>query len=78
MAAETRIKLTNIITKIPEEAVDSLCETACKMFKTIRMMKNHVVHSAVGKQSYAMVISAVSRNIAVKTVGKLLSPQQIP
>jgi len=33
MAAETRIKLANIITRLPEEAVDSLYETACKMFE---------------------------------------------
>ena len=33
MAAETRIKLTNIITKLSEEAIDSLYETACKMYE---------------------------------------------
>lgn len=33
MPAKTRIKLTNIIAKLPEEAVDSLYETACRMFE---------------------------------------------
>ena len=33
MAAETRIKLTNIIAKLPEEAVDSLYETVFKTYE---------------------------------------------
>lgn len=32
MAVETRIKLTNLISKLPEEAVDSLYEIICPMF----------------------------------------------
>ena len=31
MIAETRVKLTRIIAKLPEEAVDSLYETACRL-----------------------------------------------
>lgn len=33
MAVKTCIKLTNIIAKLPEEAVDYLYETACRMFE---------------------------------------------
>ena len=33
MAAETQIKLTNIISKLPEEAVEFLYESACKMYE---------------------------------------------
>ena len=77
MAAETRIKLANIITRLPEEAVDSLYETACKMFENHPDDERPCCPFCGGK-AIVMAISAVNRNTSVKTAGKLLSLQQIP
>ena len=78
MIAETRVKLTRIIAKLPEEAVDSLYETACRLCESHADDEKPDCPYVIAKQSSAMAINAVNRNTDAKTVEKLLSPRQIP
>lgn len=78
MTAEKRVKLANIIAKLPEKEADSLYETACRRMKAMLMTKSQAVHIVIVKQSSAMAINVANRNTAVKIVEKLSSPQQIP
>ncbi len=77
MAVETRIKLTNLISKFPEEAIDSLYGIIYPMFAECLIPESRAVRIAAEIPSSVMGTSVASRSTTAKAVGKLLFPQQI-
>lgn len=86
MAVETRIKLTNLISKLPEESIDSLYEIICPMFAEYSVPEkpccphcdgNSVVRNGhkCGKQEY---LCKSCRKTFVSTTNTLMSGSHQP